>query len=86
MDMNEYVLEVVTLSRIAELRAEAAEWHRVKAATGPVTPTRPLRATLGDALIRLGRRLRAGTAHTRRDRRLGVAAGAGRHSHGAARG
>ena len=85
MDMNEYVLEVVTLSRIAELRAEAAEWHRVKAATGPVKATRPLRAVVGDALIRLGMRLRAGTGRARRDR-LHVAGAGARQSHGVVRG
>jgi RNA polymerase sigma-70 factor (ECF subfamily) len=83
MDMNEYVLEIVTLSRIAELRAEAAAWHRIKAATGPVKASRPLRATLGAALIRLGMRLRAGSVgdvvrslpcHRRRQARLAAVA------------
>jgi hypothetical protein len=47
MDMNEYALEVLMRDRLKELRAT-----RDRAAA-----SRPLRVALGDALVRLGRRL-----------------------------
>jgi hypothetical protein len=54
MDMNEYALEVLARDRLAELRAtrERASW-----AIPTAVASRPLRAAVGDALIRLGRRL-----------------------------
>jgi|SoiMetStandDraft_2_1073263.scaffolds.fasta_scaffold271955_2 hypothetical protein len=47
MDMNEYALEVLTRARLSELRATRDR----------VAASRPLRVSLGGALVRLGRRL-----------------------------
>jgi hypothetical protein len=57
MDMNEYALEVLARNRLAELRttSERVWWARAT----PVT-SRPVRVALGDALVRLGRRLQGG--------------------------
>jgi hypothetical protein len=55
MDMNLYVLEIVTRERLAEMRAAAERSHRIGAA-GPAS--HPLRVALGHVLIRIGRRLR----------------------------
>ena len=54
MDMNEYMLEVLTRDRMAELRALAERSHRVRRER---RASRPLRIVLGHALIQLGRRL-----------------------------
>lgn len=54
MDLNEYVLEVVTRDRLAELREVAQLSHRARVA-GSVSD--PVRVALGRALIRIGRRL-----------------------------
>jgi hypothetical protein len=78
MDMNEYVLEVVTLSRVAELRAEAERWHRAQAAAEK-TAVRPLRVAVAHALIRLGMRLHAGATHPHHGRRRFGVAGDGAH-------
>ena len=87
MDMNEYVLEVVTLSRVAELRAEAQRWHRAQAAAAGKTAVRPLRVAVAHALIRLGMRLHAGATHPHRGRsRLGVVGDGAHRGQGAVRG
>ncbi|HEY3065119.1 MAG TPA: hypothetical protein VGL09_04965 [Methylomirabilota bacterium] len=86
MDMNEYVLEVVTLSRLAELRADADRWHRAQSAMAGKKVVRPWRVALAHGLIRLGMRLHAGAVHAPHGRtRLGVA-GAAPRGHGAVRG
>jgi hypothetical protein len=54
MNMNDYALEVLARDRLAELRAEAERSVRIRAVR-PVPG--PLRVALGQALIRMGRRL-----------------------------
>jgi hypothetical protein len=54
MDMNEYALEVLARDRLAELRANA---QRAKESRWGRRSSRPLRAAIGHALIRMGRRL-----------------------------
>jgi hypothetical protein len=51
MDMNEYAVAEIVRMRLADLRADAAR-HDLAAAARP--QRRPLRVTLGLALIRLG--------------------------------
>jgi hypothetical protein len=65
MDMNEYALEILARDRLAELRAGAELANRVRAAS-PVS--RPLRVVLGEALIRMGYRLRGVRRFPRQDR------------------
>jgi hypothetical protein len=54
MQVNDYMLEVLMRDRLAEMRAQAERSNQVRAAK---LPSRPFRAVLADALIRLGRRL-----------------------------
>ncbi len=54
MDMNEYTLQVVVRDRLAELRADGERTKRIRVARAA---SRPLRVAVGDALVRLGRRL-----------------------------
>jgi hypothetical protein len=54
MDMNEYALEVLARDRLAALRATR---ERASLARAAAAASHPLRAALGGALIRLGRRL-----------------------------
>jgi hypothetical protein len=61
MDMNEYALEVLARDRLAELRADR---ERARLSRAPGRASRPLRAALGHALIRLGRRLEGGRRYT----------------------
>jgi hypothetical protein len=56
MHMNEYVLEVLTRERLADMRAEAARSRRI-AATNQASW--PLREELRVALVRLGLRVRS---------------------------
>jgi hypothetical protein len=65
MDMNEYVLEVLARDRLAELRATS---NRVCRARATMAPSRPVRVAVGEALIRLGRRLQ-GVRHVMSDER-----------------
>jgi hypothetical protein len=51
MDMNPYVIEMVAHHQLAELRAGAELQSQLRAAAAP---RRPLRVTLGLALIRAG--------------------------------
>ncbi len=60
MDMNEYALEVLARDRLTELRADR---ERARLSRTP-RASRPLRAALGHALIRLGRRLEGGRRYT----------------------
>ena len=53
MDMNLYAAGFLAQSRLTELREAADRHHRAQAAR----PSRPLRWTLGQALVRLGTRL-----------------------------
>ena len=68
MDMNEYALETLARERLAELRALA---ERAARARGGAPASRPLRAALGRALIRLGHRLRH--HHEEMDKRVRAA-------------
>ena len=54
MEVNSYVLEVLVRERLAEMRARGERANRVREAMGDA---HPLRLALGDALIRIGRRL-----------------------------
>jgi hypothetical protein len=54
MNMNDYTFEVIVRDRLAEMRAEAARWDQVEAAR---PAPRPLRDTVGRALVRMGTRL-----------------------------
>ena len=54
MDINDYAFEVIVRSRLAELRAEGERQSRFE--VGRPT-SRPLRDTVGRALIRMGVRL-----------------------------
>jgi hypothetical protein len=65
MDMNEYALEVLARDRLAELRAAS---DRVCWARATMAPSRPVRVALGEALIRLGRRVQ-GVRHVVSDER-----------------
>jgi hypothetical protein len=57
MDMNEYTLQVLARDRLAEMRAAGERASRI----GVMRPrSRPLRAMLGHALIRVGHRLQGG--------------------------
>jgi hypothetical protein len=66
MDMNEYALETLARDRLAELRAIGERTTRARAGA---LASRPLRAALGRALIRLGHRLR----HHHEARKLSLA-------------
>jgi hypothetical protein len=50
MDMNAYVMEVLSRHQLEELRAGAERQSQLR----EIAPARPLRVTLGLALIRLG--------------------------------
>jgi hypothetical protein len=54
MEVNSYVLEVLVRERLAEMRARGERSNRVREAMGDA---HSLRFALGDALIRMGRRL-----------------------------
>ena len=54
MDMNEYAIEILARERLAELRANA---ERASEARLGRRASRPLRVAVGQALIRVGRRL-----------------------------
>jgi hypothetical protein len=54
MDMNAYVLELIIFNRLAELRQRGEREGRLREA---LPPARPLRVALGEALVRVGRRL-----------------------------
>jgi len=53
MDMNVYAAGILAQSRLAELRDAADRYHLAQTAR----PSRPLRWTVGQALVRLGTRL-----------------------------
>ena len=54
MDMNDYVLGVLARERLAEMRARGERLSRIRAAS---QQPRRLRSALGQALVRLGKRL-----------------------------
>ena len=57
MHMNEYVLEIITRERLAEMRAEGERSARLLAGS-------PASRTLAEALGSLGRRVRAAIGHS----------------------
>ena len=57
MDMNEYTLYILARDRLAELREAGERSSHIRV----VRPSpRPLRVLLGQALVRVGRRLQCG--------------------------
>jgi hypothetical protein len=58
MDLNVYLAEILAHAHLAELRAHAQLCHQAQRARR----RRPVRAALGHALIRAGRRLAGGLA------------------------
>jgi hypothetical protein len=84
MDISTYALEVIARDRLTEMRARGERSRRARAAR-PVS--RPLLVTLGQALIRWGRRwqgIRDYSISTIDAGRVGEARGG--PSHGAGRG
>ena len=61
MDMNLYAAGILAQCRLAELRAAADRYQLAQQAR----PARPLRWTLGQALVRLGTRLQSDPAPAR---------------------
>jgi hypothetical protein len=61
MDVNTYAGMILAEARLAELREAAQRQHVAQAARTP----RPIRVTLGHALIRLGQRLLGGLTPAR---------------------
>jgi hypothetical protein len=61
MDLNVYAAGILAQSRLAELREAADRHHLARTVRRP----RPLRWTLGQALVRLGTRLSSSPAPAR---------------------
>jgi hypothetical protein len=65
MDMNAYTLQVLARDRLVELRAAGERSSRVRALR---RSPRPLRAAVGQALVRVGHRLQSERASSQRVR------------------
>jgi hypothetical protein len=84
MDMNAYVLELLIVNRLTEMRQHGERTRRLREA---LPPARPLRVVLGEVLIRMGRRVQGVSEYSLAalDAR-GVRNSGGGPSHGAVRG